>query len=102
MAIPLRGRAAADRPPRRRGDLDAGLLRVLHPRSFEDDPTRAIRAARYAARASASRSSRRPRELLRRADLDTVSADRREAELLRLAAEADGAARRSRCSPSGA
>ena len=31
-------------------DLEAGLLRVLHAGSFVDDPTRAIRAARYAAR----------------------------------------------------
>ncbi len=31
-------------------DLAAGRLRVLHPRSFADDPTRAIRGARYAAR----------------------------------------------------
>ena len=31
-------------------DLRAGLLRVLHDRSFADDPTRALRAARYAAR----------------------------------------------------
>lgn len=31
-------------------DLEAGLLRVLHDRSFEDDPTRLWRVARYAAR----------------------------------------------------
>ncbi len=31
-------------------DLRAGLLRVLHPRSFEDDPTRILRGARFAAR----------------------------------------------------
>ena len=31
-------------------DLRAGLLRVLHDASFVDDPTRALRAARYAAR----------------------------------------------------
>ena len=33
-----------------REDLAAGLLRVLHPASFADDPTRLVRAARYAAR----------------------------------------------------
>ena len=33
-----------------RADLTAGLLRVLHAGSFADDPTRALRAARYAAR----------------------------------------------------
>lgn len=31
-------------------DLDAGLLRVLHDRSFLDDPTRLWRLARYSAR----------------------------------------------------
>lgn len=28
-------------------DLQQGLLRVLHPRSFEDDPTRLLRGARF-------------------------------------------------------
>ena len=31
-------------------DLEAGVLRVLHPASFTDDPTRLLRGARYAAR----------------------------------------------------
>jgi tRNA nucleotidyltransferase (CCA-adding enzyme) len=31
-------------------DLAAGRLRVLHPRSFADDPTRLLRMARYAGR----------------------------------------------------
>ncbi len=31
-------------------DVKAGLVRVLHPRSFEDDPTRLYRAARFAGR----------------------------------------------------
>jgi tRNA nucleotidyltransferase (CCA-adding enzyme) len=35
---------------RAREDLDARLLRVLHERSFLDDPTRLWRVARYAAR----------------------------------------------------
>jgi tRNA nucleotidyltransferase (CCA-adding enzyme) len=33
-----------------RADLDAGLLRVLHDRSFQEDPTRLIRLCRYAFR----------------------------------------------------
>ncbi len=33
-------------------DLQAGLVRVLHEGSFRDDPTRILRAARYAARLS--------------------------------------------------
>jgi tRNA nucleotidyltransferase (CCA-adding enzyme) len=36
--------------PGARDDLQAGLLRVLHPGSFADDPTRLWRVARYAAR----------------------------------------------------
>ena len=31
-------------------DLDAGIIRVLHDRSFVDDPTRILRGARFAAR----------------------------------------------------
>src|SRR3954447_10430159 len=33
-----------------RGDLEAGVIRVLHPKSFIDDPTRLLRAVRYEAR----------------------------------------------------
>ena len=36
--------------PGARQDLDAGVLRVLHERSFIDDPTRMLRLVRYAAR----------------------------------------------------
>ena len=36
--------------PHAREDLDARRLRVLHDRSFLDDPTRLVRLARYAAR----------------------------------------------------
>jgi tRNA nucleotidyltransferase (CCA-adding enzyme) len=86
MAIPLRGEPRLIDPHGGQADLVAKRLRVLHPRSFEDDPTRAIRAARYAARFGFELEPETA-ELLRRADLGTVSADRREAELLRLAAE---------------
>jgi tRNA nucleotidyltransferase (CCA-adding enzyme) len=86
MAIPLAGDPRLVDPHGGQADLAAKRLRVLHPRSFEDDPTRAIRAARYAARFGFELEPETER-LLRAADLDTVSADRREAELLRLAAE---------------
>jgi tRNA nucleotidyltransferase (CCA-adding enzyme) len=86
MAIPLLGEARLIDPHGGRADLDAGLLRVLHARSFEDDPTRALRAARYAARFGFGPDPETA-ALMRAADLGTVSADRREAELLRLAAE---------------
>jgi tRNA nucleotidyltransferase (CCA-adding enzyme) len=86
MAIPLSGEPALIDPHGGRDDLAAGLLRVLHSRSFEDDPTRAIRAARYAARFDFALEPE-TEAALRKTDLGAVSADRREAELLRLAAE---------------
>jgi tRNA nucleotidyltransferase (CCA-adding enzyme) len=69
-----------------REDLARGVLRVLHPRSFEDDPTRALRAARYAARFGFKLEEETER-LLREADLGAVSTDRLDAELERIAAE---------------
>jgi tRNA nucleotidyltransferase (CCA-adding enzyme) len=89
MAIPLAGEPRVIDPHGGREDLERGLLRVLHPRSFEDDPTRAIRAARYGSRFGFGLEPG-TYELLRRADLSTVSADRRRAELERLAAEPTG------------
>jgi tRNA nucleotidyltransferase (CCA-adding enzyme) len=88
MAIPLQGEPRLLDPHGGRGDLERGLLRVLHDRSFVDDPTRAIRAARYASRFGFQLDPR-TEELLRQTDLTTVSADRRRAELERLAAEAN-------------
>ncbi|HEX7279236.1 MAG TPA: hypothetical protein VF255_06370 [Solirubrobacterales bacterium] len=89
MAIPLAGEPRVIDPRGGEEDLERGLLRILHPRSFEDDPTRAIRAARYAARFGFTLDAETDR-LMRRADLATVSADRRRAELERLAAEPTG------------
>jgi tRNA nucleotidyltransferase (CCA-adding enzyme) len=86
MAIPLHGEPRLIDPHGGQADLAAKRLRALHSRSFEDDPTRAIRAARYAARFGFELEPGTA-ELLRETDLDTVSADRREAELSRLAAE---------------
>jgi tRNA nucleotidyltransferase (CCA-adding enzyme) len=86
IALPLHGEPEPIDPFGGRADLEAGLLRVLHERSFEDDPTRAVRAARYAARFGFELEPRTA-ALLGDADLGTVSADRRRAELLRLAAE---------------
>ena len=86
MAIPLDGEPRLIDPLGGRRDLEEGLVRVLHQRSFVDDPTRAIRAARYAARFGFGPEPETER-LLREADLGTVSDDRREAELSRLAGE---------------
>jgi tRNA nucleotidyltransferase (CCA-adding enzyme) len=90
MALPLQGEPVLIDPHSGRPDLQAGLLRVLHERSFVDDPTRALRAARYAARFDFE-LEKRTGELLREADLSTVSDDRRAAELLRLASEPEAA-----------
>ncbi len=86
IAVPLQGEPELVDPHGGRSDLEAGRLRVLHPRSFVDDPTRALRAARYAARFGFELEPE-TEILLRAADLETVSADRRAADLLRLAAE---------------
>jgi tRNA nucleotidyltransferase (CCA-adding enzyme) len=86
MAISLDGAARLIDPHGGQADLAAKRLRVLHTRSFEDDPTRAIRAARYAARFGFELAPE-TEELLRAADLGAVSSDRRDAELARLAAE---------------
>ncbi|MFN3705239.1 MAG: CCA tRNA nucleotidyltransferase [Thermoflexales bacterium] len=51
MALRLRDGALLD-PLNGQADLQARVLRALHPRSFIDDPTRLLRGARYAARLS--------------------------------------------------
>ena len=60
---------------------------MIHAGSFVDDPTRAIRAARYAARFGFGIEPG-TRELLRATDLGTVTPERRGAELRKLAEEA--------------
>jgi tRNA nucleotidyltransferase (CCA-adding enzyme) len=73
-------------------DLDARVLRVLHDRSFIDDPTRLFRLARYAARLGFEIDPH-TRALADAAiaggALTTVSGPRIGAELLLLAGEAD-------------
>jgi tRNA nucleotidyltransferase (CCA-adding enzyme) len=86
MAVPLLGASELVDPHGGLDDLRAGALRVLHHTSFVDDPTRALRAARYGARLGFELEPRTG-ELLQAADLETVSEDRVEAELLKLAAE---------------
>jgi tRNA nucleotidyltransferase (CCA-adding enzyme) len=63
-----------------RSDIERSLLRVLHERSFTDDPTRALRAARYAARFGFDLELRTA-GLIRDVDLSAVSRDRVDAEL---------------------
>jgi tRNA nucleotidyltransferase (CCA-adding enzyme) len=90
MAYPLAGESELIDPHGGTDDLRAGLLRVLHERSFVDDPTRALRAARYAARFDFELEPRTA-ALLRDADMTTVSEDRTDNELRRIAAEEDPA-----------
>src|SRR3954454_3535025 len=66
--------------PGAREDLDAGILRVLHDRSFIDDPTRMLRLARYAARLEFA-GEPHTEGLVDPALLDTVTGDRAGHEL---------------------
>jgi tRNA nucleotidyltransferase (CCA-adding enzyme) len=86
MAMPLGAETELIDPHGGLEDLRGGLLRVLHGRSFVDDPTRALRAARYAARYGFHLEAE-TENLIRDADLDTVSSDRVGAELRKLARE---------------
>ncbi len=73
-------------------DLEARRLRVLHDRSFIDDPTRLLRLARYAGRlgfAIEPRTDRLAAAAVRAGALQTVSGPRIGTELSLLAAEAD-------------
>ena len=91
MAAPLPGAEKLLDPHGGLEDLRAGLLRILHSGSFADDPTRALRAARYAARFGFELEPETAR-LLRDADLGTVSDDRIQNELRHIAGEEDPAA----------
>lgn len=67
-----------------RDDLRRGLVRVLHERSFADDPTRVFRAVRYAARLGFRLAPATRRALVAAvADgaLDRISADRLRREI---------------------
>jgi tRNA nucleotidyltransferase (CCA-adding enzyme) len=74
-------------------DLDARRLRVLHDRSFIDDPTRLMRLARYASRLVGFEVEPHTRELADAAvaggALGTVSGSRLGAELRLVARERD-------------
>ncbi len=73
-------------------DLEAGRLRVLHDRSFIDDPTRLLRLARYRSRlgfAIEPRTAELAREAVDFRALGTVSGARIGTELRLLAREPD-------------
>jgi tRNA nucleotidyltransferase (CCA-adding enzyme) len=77
--------------PGARGDLAAGVLRVLHERSFEDDPTRLLRMARYGARLGFEPDPDTD-ALAAAATVDTVSGGRLGSELRLLLRERQPAA----------
>jgi tRNA nucleotidyltransferase (CCA-adding enzyme) len=73
-----------------RTDLDAGVIRVLHPGSFVDDPTRLLRAVRYETRLGFRmdpETERLAREAIAGEALSTVSGPRIRDELLDMLAE---------------
>jgi len=70
-------------------DLGRGVLRVLHEKSFIDDPTRALRAARYAARFGFDLDPGTA-DLLADVDLKSVSSERVRHELELISAESTG------------
>ena len=91
MAIPIAGEADALVDPHGgRADLSDGVIRILHPQSFRDDPTRILRAVRYAARFGfrmdeATRAAMA--EALSAGAMATLTADRVRHELERILEE---------------
>jgi tRNA nucleotidyltransferase (CCA-adding enzyme) len=96
LAVPLTRAARHARPAvvdlaTGLADLEAGLLRVLHARSFHDDPTRALRAARLAPRLGfrpARGSASALRAALRDGAFGGVSGERFRAEFEKLFGDA--------------
>jgi len=106
IALPL-DPATAGRPYDPLGgrvDLDAGIVRVLHDDSFRDDPTRLLRAIRYAGRlgfdfdrATAAQFA----AAITSHALDTISIQRLSHEFVRLLAEERAAAMLDRLAAAG-
>ena len=86
-------------------DLEDGVVRVLHERSFEDDPTRILRAARYESRLGFVMdvdTEGLAREAVAGGALGTVSRERIAEELLKLLAEVEAGRAVSRLGDLGA
>jgi tRNA nucleotidyltransferase (CCA-adding enzyme) len=97
IAVPLGGprRGELECAEHSLEDLAAGRLRVLHERSFIDDPTRLLRLARYGARLGfelEQRTAELARESLTAGALERVSRARIGAELRLALGEADASA----------
>jgi tRNA nucleotidyltransferase (CCA-adding enzyme) len=94
MAIGLKGDDLGHLydPHRGLSDLDASVLRVLHERSFTDDPTRLLRGVRFEARLGFGfdpDTEVLAREAIASGALATVSADRIGRELVKLLQETE-------------
>lgn len=91
MALPLTGNEPGLLAPHGGAeDLNRRLIRILHPASFLDDPTRLLRAARYEQRLGfrlARDTESRLREGIEQGCLNPVSGDRLRHELARIFAE---------------
>jgi tRNA nucleotidyltransferase (CCA-adding enzyme) len=94
MALRLNGppgqRGMLSDPWHGRDDLKAGLIRVLHPLSFVDDPTRIFRAVRFAARfqfAIEPHTEESMRQAIVEGRLSTISPQRLRNEIELLCAE---------------
>jgi tRNA nucleotidyltransferase (CCA-adding enzyme) len=92
MAVALGGpqAGALTAAPHALEDLELGRLRVLHDRSFQDDPTRLLRLARYASRLgfqTEPHTAKLLTDALADRALDSVSGARIGAELRLLVAE---------------
>lgn len=73
--------------PLARSDLEAGRIRVLHPLSFQDDPTRIFRAVRYERRLGfhlEADTAARLRRTAARGGLDPLTPDRLRREYERI------------------
>lgn len=94
IALALNGNRAGELSDPHGGlkDLRDGLIRILHPASFSDDPTRLLRAARYAARLGfelEANTERSARTAALADALRTVSGPRIRDELIDLLAEGE-------------
>ncbi len=69
-----------------REDLNRKVLRILHPGSFRDDPTRLFRAARYAVRYDLALSAETDEAALA-GNVMSLSSDRRRAEVEHICGE---------------
>lgn len=95
MAISLAGDSWGDLLDPHGGvhDLERGVIRVLHDRSFEDDATRILRAVRYSCRACLSLEPRTAMLLEEGLQyMETVSGDRIRHEIERIFLEPRAAA----------